>query len=133
MTVPLLTWHTPHCEYRQRGHTDAAKRISDMVTMHWLAMQFSVSGKWLAFRLQDGRGGRDVYPSKFDAVRHSSNPKQMLYVCMVPGGMNICEAEILLNTSRQMAHWGLEDSERQLIPRVAGEHRAAIARLLRPQ
>jgi hypothetical protein len=131
VNVPLLVNHNPHCTWKQRGHSDAAKRIADMVTMHWLAILMECTGKWLTFSLNDGTGGRDLYPSKAAAVAHVSNPKNMLYVCLVPGGMSICEAEILLNTGRQMADWGLEDSERQLIPRIAAEHRVRTLKLLR--
>ncbi len=130
MMTPLIVHHVPSCTYKQKGHTDPAKRIADMVTMHWLAVMMECTGKWLMFNLSDGRGGRDLFPSKYDAVRHASNPKNMLYLCLVPGGMTICEAEICLNTARQMADWGLEESERQLIPRIAGEHRGQMLKLL---
>ena len=129
--IPLLVNHNPHCTYKAQGHTDEAKRIADTVTMHWLAQSMDVCGKWVAFKLSDGKGGMDLYPRKYDAVRHSANPKYMLYICLQAGGMSICEAEICLNTARKLSSWGLEDSERQLIPRVAGEHRAQVMNLLR--
>jgi hypothetical protein len=131
VTVPLIVNHNPHCQYKARGHTDAARRIADTVTMHWLAISWDCVRKWLMFRLADGTGGMDLFPTKGDAVRFASNPKHMLYVCLAPGGMSICEAEILLTTARKMADWGLEESERILIPRVAGEHRVTTSRLLR--
>jgi len=130
MDTPLLVNHLPHCTYKAKGHTDPAARIADMVTMHWLAIKTECVGKWLMFNLGDGRGGRDLFTSKADAVRFATIPKHMLYICLVPGGMSICEAEIVLNTARQMADWGLEDSERQLIPRIAGEHRGQMLKLL---
>lgn len=131
MTAPLIVHHNPHCTWKARGHTDAAKRIADTITMHWLAQSMDVCGKWVAFSLSDGTGGMDLYPRKYDAVRHSVNPKYMMYLCLVAGGMSICEAEICLRTARGLSDWGLEDSERQLIPRMAGEHRAKMPRLLR--
>jgi hypothetical protein len=131
MSVPLIINHNPHCEYKARGHCDEAKRISDTITMHWLAQLTDCVGQWVMFNLQDGRGGMDLFPRKYDATRHASNPKNMLYICLVPGGMSICEGEIVLQTARAMSSWGLEDSERQMISRVAGEHRTRTLKLLR--
>ena len=129
MSVPLLIHHNPHCTSKA-GHSDEAKRIADTITMHWLAVKTDCVGKWLTFNLSDGKGGMDLYPSKADAVRFARIPKNMLYVCLVPGGMYVCEAEILLKTGRKLSGWGLEDSERQLIPRATGEHRAQMLKLL---
>lgn len=130
MKAPLIVHHNPHCTYKLKGHGDEAKRIADVITMHWLANMTECVGKWVMFNLSDGRGGMDLFPKKADAVRHASIPANMLYICLVPGGMSICEAEILLATGRKLSSWGLEDSERQLIPRNAGEHRAQILKSL---
>jgi hypothetical protein len=130
MTVPLIVHHNPHCQHKLTGHTDAAKRIADTITMHWLANKTDCVRKWVMFNLSDGRGGMDLFPSKADAVRFARYPKNMLYLCIMPGGMPICEAEIVLKTGRGLSNWGLEDSERQLITPVSPEQRVRNAKLI---
>ncbi len=136
--VPVIARHSPHCTQKGMGHSDAAKRISDTVNLHWAAGWDACIGKWIAFRLADGTGGHQLYDRKRDAVRDQSDEMLCLYLKIVPGGMDICEAEILLRTHRQLYDNGfrLHDPDdryggKDFIPRVAGEHRARTLRMLR--
>lgn len=83
------------------GHTDAAKRVSDIAVMHWVASGWDSVNKIMVFALADGRSDNVLYPRKLDAVRHQSNEFLYMYVPMHPGGINPCEAEILLKVHRQ--------------------------------
>jgi hypothetical protein len=142
MNVPLLVHHDPHCTQRGFGHSDAAKRISDVVNLHWAAAVASpewnhVVGRWCAFRLSDGTGGMQLYDTKRDAIRYQLDEFQCMYLCMAPGGMGVCEAELQLRTCRQMYLNGhrMTDPDhkkggRELITRVAGEHRTRILQML---
>ena len=143
MSIPVLVPHTPHCTRKGRGHSDAAKRVADSINLHWAVVAESpakwpeVIGKWCAFQLANGTGGMTLYDTKRDAVRHQSNEFQAMYVKIVPGGMNTCEAEILLATHRRMYDNGfrLADPDSRyggpdLITRAAAEHRAQTLRML---
>lgn len=124
--------HHANCTYRLRGHSDEAKRVSDVVNLHWIANMWECIGKWVAFRLSDGKNDMALYDSKADAVRHQHDPKKRLYIRLVPGGMSLCEAEIVLRTARQMASKGWElDTGPELIRRVAPEHQQRILRQLK--
>src|SRR5271168_972387 len=140
--VPVLVHHDLHCTQRGMGHSDAAKRISDTINLHWAAGMAArdwheVVGGWAAFRLSDCTGGTQLYDTKSDAIRFQLDEFQCIYLCMAPGGMGICEAEILLKTHRQMYVNGYRladpDSKRggrDMITRVAGEHRVRVLRML---
>jgi hypothetical protein len=137
MTIPVLTKHSPHCPAAGLGHTDAAKRISDSVNLHWAAGWDASVSKWIACTLVDGKGGEILYDTKRDAVRHQLDEFLCIYICLVPGGMSICEAEILIRTHRQMYDSGFRladpDSNnggRDLIPRVDANHRIRTLRML---
>jgi hypothetical protein len=128
--IPLLTGHHTHCTQKGMGHSDGAKRISDTVTLHYAVLGWDCVRKWLAFSLNDGTGGNDLYDSKSDAVRMQSDPKWCLYLCLAAGGMSACEAEIVLKTARKMADWNLHETSRVFIPRIAAEHQQQTLRLL---
>ena len=82
-------------------HTDAAKRLSDAVTLHWEAIGYDSVGKWVAYKLADGTADPALYPSKRDAVRHQSNELLCGYIRLHPAGMTVCEAEIMIQVTRK--------------------------------
>lgn len=144
-STPVLVRHDPHCSRKGFPHSDAAKRISDTLNTHWaaaLAGEFdSVIRKWVAFRLSDGKGGMQLYDSKRDAVnQHKSLDERLyMYLCLAPGGMGVCEAELQLRIYRQLYDNGalarMADPDHvrggpDFISRIAAEHRNRTLRLL---
>jgi hypothetical protein len=100
--VPLIINHVAGCENMGKGHSDAAKRMADTITLHWVAIGWESARKWMAFRLADGRSDDMLYPSKVDAITHQKgNYYDCMYLCMSPGGMSACEAEVMLKLHRR--------------------------------
>jgi|SRR5579871_2114284 len=135
--MTLITAHVKQCQWKALGHSDAAKRVSDTINLHWAVNHWDCVGKWVAFALQDGTGGMDLFPSKRDAVRLQSDELRCMYLRIVPGGMGICEAEILLRVHRQLHTNGYRladpDSKnggKSFIPRVDARHMNETLRLL---
>jgi hypothetical protein len=126
------------CQYSGR-HTDAAKRISDATLLVWTGYEWDCVGKWMTFALEDGRN-RDVYtvyPTKRDAVIHVDNELRYMFVKLHPGGMSMCEAEIMLQFTRKAVASGfrLTDPDarnggRDVIPRITTEDIRAQLRAL---
>lgn len=117
------------------GHTDAAKRVSDAVNLHFAALGFDSARKWIAVRLHDGSGGEQLYDSKRDAIRHQLDEFLCAYICLTGTPMSVCEAEIFMMTNRKAydAGFRLADPDAKsggpdLIPRVATDHRLEIIR-----
>lgn len=128
-----------NCRYGSRngGHTDAAKRIYDAVNLNWTFHQWDSVGTWMAFKLEDGTSDYTMYPTKRDAVRHVSNELHYTFIKLHPGGMNLCEAEIMLQFARQASKAGfrLADPDtrnggRDLIPRITSTNIQAQIRAL---
>jgi len=127
VSTPLIVSHTAGCTSRQTGHTDAAKRISDTVTLHWIAGGYdNVVGKWMAFRLSDGTSDNLLYPDKLSCMRHQKGVYQhYMYLCLQPGGMGICEAEVMVKLHRNARERDIATPDinaphggRDLIPRI---------------
>lgn len=94
--------HAQYC--RTPLHSDAAKRISDVYTMHRLADPIGNIGHWFALAIADGTSGDDntLYDSRGEAVKHQHhNEVYYLYIQIVPSNMPVCDAEILLNGVRK--------------------------------
>lgn len=129
MTVPLIVSHTPGCPLRGFGHSDAAKRVSDVSIMHWVALGWDSVHKWMAWRLSDGVSDNALYPSKRDAIRLQHGDEfQYMYLAQHPGGIAVCEAEIMLKIHRQAYDKGFRlvdpDSKqggKGIIPRTTTE------------
>lgn len=124
------------CQYSGR-HTDAAKRISDAAMMAWTVYGWDSVRKWMSFKLEDGRTDHGLYPSKRDAVRHVPNELAYAFICLHPGGMGLCEAEIMLQFTRKAVKAGfrLADPDsphggRDVIPRISTEKIHAQLRAL---
>jgi hypothetical protein len=100
---PLIMMHTGGCPARATGHTDAAKRVSDATHLQWVAGGWeNTVGKWMAFKLEDGRTDNVLYDTKRDAVRHQFDEFLAFYIKLHPGGMSVCEAEVMLKVHRQI-------------------------------
>ena len=68
-------------------YSDAARRLSDTITMHVTALGFAAAGQWVAARLSDGGSDGRLYPDKATAVRFQLHEYQCAYVCITPDGM----------------------------------------------
>jgi hypothetical protein len=86
-------------------------------------------GKWVAFKLEDGRSDNVLYDSKRDAIRHQHHGEmQCMFAVMHMGGMSVCEAEALFQYTRQayLNGYRLPDPDARtggpdLIPRIGME------------
>ena len=119
------------------GHTDAAKRVSDAVNLHFSIMGFDCKRYWIACRLDSGKGGETLYDNKRDAIRHQLDEYLCMYICLTGAPMSVCEAEVLLAVHRKAYDAGFRMADpdtaaggRELIPRVAVEHNLATIRAL---
>lgn len=84
--------------------SDAAKRISDMVTQ---AIADKQGNKWMAFALEDGTGTGTVYDTKADAIRFHRNASRRYCFLQVPlDYLSPRAAEVYLHIHRQLAKLG---------------------------
>lgn len=82
--------------------SDAAKRISEAMTLHTLA---GSAGKWASFRMSDGREVQagTAYDSHYDAMRHARWDRDTtVYLEITPDGVPEHEAEGLLRYARNL-------------------------------
>jgi hypothetical protein len=130
VSTPLLIAHVGGCPWRNQGHSDAAKRISDATIMHSIANGWDVNKYWCAFLLEDGKSpdAYTLYDSKRDAVRHQSDEFLCMYVKLRFGGFNVCECEATLKYHRAayLKGYRLPDPDqrtggRDLIPRIGSD------------
>lgn len=126
------------CKWGPLGHTDPAKRIFDAVMLAWTAYGYDAVGKWMAFKLEDGRGDHSLYPSKRDAILHAPDELLCAFIMIHPGGMGLCEAEIMLDFTRSAVKAGfrLADPDAKnggpgIIPRIGTENVHAQIRALK--
>lgn len=96
------------CRYgrRPQGHSDAAKRISDAAMSQWVFRGWDSVGHWMSFSLADGRSNQDLYDTKRDAVTHVDNELRYCFIKLHPQGMTVCEAEIMLEFTRNAVENG---------------------------
>jgi hypothetical protein len=136
MNTPLIIAHDPRCRYHGKGHSDAAKRISDTTNLHKAAIGWDSVGKFIACKLADGRCGTDLYDSHFDAVRMHPNESDLYcYIRLRPEGMTVCEAEIFLDVARKAHDAGFRltdpdkrENNRTIIPRIDVSHQIRTLR-----
>jgi hypothetical protein len=127
--------HDAGCRYAREsdgGHSDASKRVADGYNLHRIASGDASVGRWLAFRLSDGRGDDTLYDSKADAERHQHhNEARCLYVRIGPRSMSVCSAATLLRSARMLYDLNNpQTGDREVIPRLTNEHQARqLARL----
>lgn len=129
--------HQLRCPIENRtpfgDHSDAAKRISDIYTMHRVADPYGNIGSWFAAALSDGTSDMVLYDSKRDAIRHQHhNENWYTFIQIVPSMMTPCEAEVMLKISRMMYDkgWRITDgmSKYDLIRRLGWEDQIAMSK-----
>jgi hypothetical protein len=138
VSIPLVIAHVAGCPFKGKGHSDAAKRISDATNLHKAALGWDAVGRFIACRMSDGTGGNTLYESHYDAVRMHPNESDLyVYIKLRNEGMSVCDAEIFLKVARQAydAGYRLTDPDRPknnrtIIPRVDRSHNVRIARQL---
>jgi len=117
-------------------HSDAAKRVSDLVRLHKAALNQAAIGKFLAVALADGTSDGVLYDTKRDAVRHQKHREQLYaFVCISPGDVTPCEAEEFLATARMLYDKGIRLTDpdhakggREVIQRAAAEDQRSLMR-----
>lgn len=129
--------HQMRCPIENRtpfgGHSDAAKRISDIYNLHRLADPYGNIGSWFASALTDGESDMVLYDSKQDAVKHQHhNENYYTYMQIVPSMMTPCEAEVMLKIARMAYDKGFRVtdgmSKRDLIRRLGWEDQVALSK-----
>lgn len=131
--------HVPRCPTAAFGHSDAAKRVADEYNLHRVANPVDSIRKWIAFRLEDGGTDHILYDSKSECVRHQHhNESRMMFICVAPTTMNVCDAEIMLAMHRRMYENGVRLTDpddvrggRDVIRRAAREDMKAQLRTIR--
>lgn len=95
--------------------SDAARRLSDVVTLHMLATNGECAGSWVAAKLSDGSTDGCLYDTRPDAVRH--HPDYHCYIVIPPDGMGVYPAKVLINFARVLHANGMrmEDPEREFV------------------
>jgi len=100
--------HEPWCRMKLLGHSDAAKRLCDQYNLHKIGAGADSVGKWFAARLIDGSSDGVLYPDKLTAVTHQHHNEQWYtFIKIIPPGMALCEAEVMMATARQLYDAGL--------------------------
>lgn len=84
------------------AYSDAARRVSDAITLHLLADGDGNFGKWLAFALSDGTSDGVVYDDPVAAADHQLHYKRCAYIQIHRGGLSAKGAEVMLDYYRQV-------------------------------
>lgn len=105
-------------------YSDAARRMSDLISLAITAQGFGVFGKWMAFRLSDGGGDGVTYDRKADAVRHQLHEFLCCYVKVPPTGMTPRQCQNFLHFNRQLYDAGMRvsDPDRAVVMPMNPEH-----------
>jgi len=100
--------HESYCQYKQSGHSDAAKRFADTYNLHKIGAGYDAIGKWIAVALSDGTSDDVLYDNKLAAVTHQKhNETYYAYTKIVPPSMKVCDAEVMLGTYRRLYDKGM--------------------------
>lgn len=102
-------------------YSDAARRVSDAMTLHLLADGDGNWHKWVAFRLSDGTSDGVVYDTPIEAADHQLHYKQCAYIQIQRGGISPKAAEVMLNYYRKTYDAG------NVPPALVAYNRALIA------
>jgi hypothetical protein len=107
VSIQVLVQHDPNCDRRRRtafnDHTDTAKRVSDAVRLHKVALGNAAIGRFIAVALEDGTSDGVLYDTKRDAVRHQHhNEQRYAFVCISPGDITPCMAEEFMALQRML-------------------------------
>lgn len=89
-------------------YSDAARRMSDAITQALNDYGSVAWGKYMAFRLSDGKGDGRVYDDRPEAVRFQTGLDVMCYVRIPPDGMTPRVAETFLAGHRQVHDAGMQ-------------------------
>lgn len=123
--TPVLVKHDKGCRYAREadgGHSDAAKRLSDIYNLHIVAG--ARRGAVIAVSLADGSSDGVVYDTRADAVSHQRhNEGWKAFIRIGPGRMTVCEAASQLRWQRHAnklaaAQLGERSGGLELIPRL---------------
>jgi len=112
---------------------EAGKRMSDILNLRLIVDGPAVTGKWMAFSLQDGRGDSVLYDTRPDAIRHQFHETLAHYEQMRPKSWTPDECAMTLHFARAAydAGWRPEpDAPAHIMP-VRNEDKAAQLRQLR--
>lgn len=82
--------------------SDAAKRMSDVITTHFLADPRGNVGRWCAIRLSDGGSDGALYDDVARAAWEQLHYKQCAYIRIATGGMGPREADVVLTYHRRV-------------------------------
>ena len=111
-----------------QGHSDAAKRFSDIFNLHHAA---GITSGWIAVRYADGSSGDDVFDTRQDAIETMWPYEDWYFYATLAAApsMSVCAAASMLRWKRIMSeiekpdrdfsHGGLE-----VIPYLTEEDRA---------
>lgn len=91
----------PQCQYHPQGHSEAAKRATDAINLHWHAIGYDCVDKYVAVKLADGSSDGVLYETYQDAQRHQFDERLCAYIRLHPQLIDVCEAEIMLETNRR--------------------------------
>lgn len=96
---------------------DSARRASDAVNFHLLAIGHAAIGKWVAIRLQDGSSDGVLYDKRAEAIKHQLHETTCAYVCIPPNGMPPEDAMVYLREMRRLYDRGyrLADPDQSII------------------
>lgn len=115
----------PFCRHHPSGHSDDARRVSDITRLAWAVYGWELVSKWMSFSLADGKSNQEVYPSKIEAIRFAPSGVAHMFLVMHPNGMSSCEAEIMLKVHRNarrgriaVPDLDLKNGGPDLIPRI---------------
>ena len=107
-----MSEHEPWCRFKVEGHSDAAKRLCDTYNLHRMVDLHGSIGKWFAAALQDSDSDGVLYDSKLEAVRHQKHNEQYYaFIKICPNSMNVCEAEVMVMTNRNLYKNGMRMSD----------------------
>lgn len=118
------------------GHSDAAKRFSDVYNLHKAA---GTARGWIAVALADGSSDGDLYDTRHDAVQLKfPRDRRFFYCTLAQPSMTVCQAESLLRFQRVMNEMNGAHTDRdapggglEVIPRLAAEDIEAQIRAVR--
>lgn len=83
-------------------YSDAARRMSDEITLALIADRDGTAGKFMAFRLSDGGTDGVRYDRGSDAARYQLHPKQCVYLQIDRAGLGARGCAVMLETARRM-------------------------------
>jgi len=101
----------------ERSLSDAARKASDEIMTHLVALGADAFGKWVAIRLSDGGTDGTLYETKAAAIDHQLHEHQCAYAQVLPGGMPAKDAEVFMQIHRRLYESGarITDPDRDMV------------------